>query len=271
MEKNHPLRLLCVLAHPDDESLALGGTLAKYAAEGVETHLVMATRGELGWQGEPAPYPGPLALGRQRVDELTTAAGWLGLRGLSFLDYVDGDLDCADPERAVAKIANEVRRVRPDVVITFGPDGVSGHPDHIAISQFTTAAVALAADSAYALPSGAVPHRTAKLYHRVWTADETDAYQAVFGDVGIDVAGVRRHWVSWPDWAITTRLDTADHWREVRAAVTSHRSQVGACQVLHKLLPEEHRRLWGTQHFYRAMSLVDPGYGLEQDLFAGLR
>src|SRR5687768_11354909 len=201
------LRLMAVLAHPDDESLALGGALARYAAEGVETHLVMATRGERGWHDDPAFYPGPLALGRLREDELTAAARALGLAGVTYLDYLDGDLACADPEPAVARIADALRRVRPDVVVTFGPDGVYGHPDHVAISQFTTAAIARAADGDFTTRSALPAHAVAKLYYRICTAAETERYQAVFGDVGIDVDGERRRWVSWPDWAVTTRLD----------------------------------------------------------------
>jgi LmbE family N-acetylglucosaminyl deacetylase len=264
-------RLMAVLAHPDDESLALGGTLARYAHEGVETHLVMATRGERGWQADPADYPGPLALGRLREDELSEAAAALGLAGLTYLDYLDGDLACADPAPVVAAIAGELRRVRPDVVVTFGPDGVYGHPDHIAISQFATAAIARAADCDVATRGDHAPHRVAKLYYRIWTAAETADYLRVFGDVSIDVDGERRRWVSWPDWAVTTRLDTADHWASVRTAVLGHRSQVGACELLGALDDAGHRRLWGTQHFYRAISLVDPGFGVEDDLFAGLR
>src|SRR5258708_12141592 len=83
------LKLLCVLAHPDDESLALGGTLARYAAEGVETYLVTATRGEHGWMGSEANYPGPKALGQTRESELLAAAKPLNLREVPFMDYQD--------------------------------------------------------------------------------------------------------------------------------------------------------------------------------------
>jgi len=117
------LKLMCVLAHPDDESLGNGGTLAKYAAEGVETYLVTATRGERGWTGSERDDPGLEALGKRREAELFAAAGVLGIRRVDFLDYIDGDLDQAPPAEAIAKIVGHVRRVRPDVVITFGPDG----------------------------------------------------------------------------------------------------------------------------------------------------
>lgn len=128
------MKLLCVLAHPDDESLGLGGALAKYAAEGAETYLITATRGEHGWWGEPADYPGPIALGRVRETELRAAASALHLRAVHFLNYIDGELDRAEPRAAVAQITALIRYIRPHVVATFGPDGAYGHPDHIAIS-----------------------------------------------------------------------------------------------------------------------------------------
>jgi LmbE family N-acetylglucosaminyl deacetylase len=267
---NHADGLMCVLAHPDDESLALGGTLAMYAAKGVATSLVMATRGEQGWYGEPAAYPGPRVLGRIREAELRAAAAELGVRDLVFLDEVDGELDQANVNVIIKKIVAEIRRVRPAVVVTFGPDGVYGHPDHIAISQLTTTAVICAADPGFEVPTGAPPHRVSKLYYRICTAAESEVYRSVFGDVGIDVAGVRREWVSWPDWAITTRLDTADYWPEVRDAVACHRSQIGDVAALAELDARGHRRIWGTQHFFRAMSVVAVDPGVENDLFAGL-
>ena len=133
-------RLLCVFAHPDDETLGAGSTLAKYAAAGVELYLVTATRGERGWQGDPSADPGPQALGEIRTAELLAAAQVLGIRNVQFLNYLDGDLDQADPAEAIGRIVTHIRRIRPQVVITFGPDGSYGHPDHIAISQFTSAA-----------------------------------------------------------------------------------------------------------------------------------
>src|SRR5439155_10452466 len=151
------LRLMAVLAHPDDESLGLGGTLVKYATEGVETFLVTATRGEGGrYRGHRsgAEHPGPEALGRIREVELRAAAIELGVRELSLLDYRDQELDRADPHAAVAHIARHLRRVRPQVVVTFAPDGAYGHPDHVAICQFTTAATVAAADPRFALDGG---------------------------------------------------------------------------------------------------------------------
>src|SRR5260370_30329921 len=86
------LKLMAVLAHPDDESLGVGGILAKYAAEGIETSLVTATRGERGWFGDEQAYPGLEALGQIREAELRAAAEVLVIRSVNFLDYIHGQL-----------------------------------------------------------------------------------------------------------------------------------------------------------------------------------
>src|SRR5205085_2318628 len=105
-------------AHPDDESLGIGGTLAKYAADGVETFLVSATRGDGGRYGNDRPgdpgHPGRAALGTIREAELRAAASVLGVRDVALLDYRDGELDRADPREAIAAIAEHLRRVQPD-------------------------------------------------------------------------------------------------------------------------------------------------------------
>src|SRR5207247_3202891 len=191
------LKLMCILAHPDDESLGNGGILAKYAAEGVETYLVTATRGERGWFGVESEYPGLEALGKIREAELLAAAGVLGIRRVDFLDYLDGDLDQAHPAEVTAKIVGHVRRVKPDVVVTFAPDGSYGHPDHIAICQFTTAAVVAAADPGYADPGELAPHRVSKLYYMVLSQALADAYLAAFGDIRLPVDGIVRHAGVW--------------------------------------------------------------------------
>jgi LmbE family N-acetylglucosaminyl deacetylase len=107
------LRLMCILAHPDDESMGTGGILARYAAEGVETYLVTATRGEYGWQGDPALNPGPIAVGRLREQELYEAARVLGLREVNLLGYMDQHLDEADPAEVTTRLVGHLRRIRP--------------------------------------------------------------------------------------------------------------------------------------------------------------
>lgn len=266
---------MAVLAHPDDESLGVGGTLAKYASEGVETYLLTATRGESGrYRGHRADghHPGPEALGRIRESELRAASAVLGVRELSLLDYRDQELDKADPREAVARIVSHVRRIRPDVVMTFGPDGAYGHPDHIAISQFTTAALVAAADPSFRTSGEAspMPHAVAKLYYLAWPTSTWRAYQEVFKKVTAAVDGVERQAVPWPDWAITTVIDTRAFWPTVWRAVSCHESQVVAYERLKELLPEQHAALWGSQFFYRAFSMVNGGRTQENDLFDGI-
>src|SRR6187399_3113110 len=161
------LRLMCILAHPDDESLGMGGTLAKYAREGIHTHLITATRGERGRFGDAAVRPELHVVGATREAELRAAAKELSIRSVDFLDYIDGDLDRADPIEVQGKIAAHIRRIRPHVVATFGPEGAYGHPDHIAISQCAGAALVLAADPLWDA-AGEPPHRVSKFYYIAW-------------------------------------------------------------------------------------------------------
>jgi LmbE family N-acetylglucosaminyl deacetylase len=270
MASDEALRLLCVLAHPDDESLGCGGILARYAAEGIETHLVTATRGEQGWFGEPSENPGPAALAGIREEELGCAAAALGVCDTALLDYVDGECHLAVPSKAIAKIAGHVRRTRPHVVVTFDQHGIYGHPDHIAVCQFTTAAVAAAADGAYEDPDRQGPHAASKLYYAVWRRETLAAYEAAFGDLVMNIDGVERRSVAWPPWSITTVVETGDYWQTVWDAIRCHRSQLPGYQKLLDLSEEHHRHLWGSANFYRVFSLVDAP-AREDDLFAGLR
>lgn len=270
------LRLLAVLAHPDDESLGFGGTLVHYAAEGVETHLVTATHGQSGrWRGFPPgspEHPGPAALAEFRERELRAAAAVLGLKSVSLLGYVDGRLDEAPPREAVGRIVAHVRRIRPQVVLTFDPGGAYGHPDHIAISQLTTAALVAAADPLHA-GEGAdlAPHAVAKLYFAAWPPAANAAYEAAFRKLVSRVDGVEREGIEWPEWAITTVIDTRGSWDTVWRAVSCHESQVTAYENLAKLSDEHHEALWGWQSYYRAYSTVNGGRARETDLFEGLR
>ena len=265
------LKLMCVLAHPDDESLGNGGILVKYAEEGVETYLVTATRGERGWFGDERDYPGLEALGKRRGTELLAAARVLGIRQVDFLDYIDGDLDQAPPAEAIAKIVGYVRRVKPDVVVTFGPDGAYGHPDHIAICQFTTAAIVEAANPTSLYQRDLAPHAVSKLYYMAPTLGLLVAYQAVFGDVVMHVDGVERRGIGWPEWAITSRIDTQAYRQTVWEAILCHESQLSVYRQLEHVSQDYQKELWDSQTYYRAFSLVNGGRRIEGDLFEGLR
>src|SRR5215216_24021 len=230
MERATPRRLMAVLAHPDDESLGIGGTLAKYASEGVDVFLVTATRGDAGrfrgLRSDDPRHPGALALSRIRESELRAAARVLGVREVSVLDYHDGHLHRTRPRDVIGRIAGEVRRARPDVVVTFGPDGAYGHPDHIAISQFTTAAIVAASDPAFEYDGvEAKTHAVSKLYYIAWPEATWTAYQAAVRRLVSTVDGVERQATPWPDWAITTMIDASEFWVTVWRAVSCHESQ----------------------------------------------
>ncbi len=174
----------------------------------------------------------------------------------------DGGLDRVDPAEAQDAIAAHLRRVRPDVVITFGPEGAYGHPDHVAISQFTSAAIVRAANG-----HGAV----SKLYHIAWSAPTWAAFQAALKKLTSTVDGVERQVVPSPDWGVTARIDTTAVSETVWRAVRCHRTQMSIYKNLEHLPAEHHRALWGVQEFYRAFSLVNGGRARETDLFEGLR
>ena len=150
-------RLLAVLAHPDDETFGIGGTLALYARRGVSVSLICATRGELG--EAPPDLRGCATVGDMRENELRQAASVLGLEAIHFLGYRDSGMAgspgnhhsqalAATPVDQVARqVAGHIRLIRPQVVITFDPIGGYGHPDHIAIQRATVEAFRMAGDA----------------------------------------------------------------------------------------------------------------------------
>lgn len=163
----HPMRILGVFAHPDDESFCAGGTLARCAALGAEVMVVSATRGEAGQIRSPGVAT-RRTLGQVRQQELSLACQRLGVQHAVCLDYGDGRLQGVDQDILIGEIVQIIRSFRPEVVITFGPDGGYGHPDHIAISSATTAACMRSGESHHApkpLAAGLAPHRPAQLLY----------------------------------------------------------------------------------------------------------
>lgn len=132
--------LLFVFAHPDDESMGTGTAVARHTRAGVDVHLVCVTRGGAGWTGRPAGRR-PEELPAIRAEELGRAAAALGMAGHEVWDYPDGGVPDCDQSEITGRIADAIRRLRPDVVVGWGPDGGYGHPDHIAVGACTDAAV----------------------------------------------------------------------------------------------------------------------------------
>jgi LmbE family N-acetylglucosaminyl deacetylase len=232
------LRLLAIFAHPDDESMGFGGTLARYSAEGVETYLVYGTRGERGWFGTEGQNPGLEKLGQLRAEELLCAGEKVGLREVNFLDYIDGDFDKADQAEAIGKIVVHIRRIKPQIVVTFPPDGGYGHPDHIASSQFTSAAIVCAADAGYVDPEAQAPHRVSKLYYMVDSEAFVNLIAPAMGDMAFQLDDQLRGEVAWKEWAITTRVDVSGHTKTAWEAIKCHQSQLATLGPLVDL-PEE--------------------------------
>ncbi|MFC2023882.1 PIG-L deacetylase family protein [Chloroflexota bacterium] len=219
--------LLAVLAHPDDEVFRCGGTLALLTRRGVGVHLLTATRGEAGSCGDP-PLCAPEGLPALREHELRCACAALGIEPPRLLDYRDGALADVDEDEAVERVLGVIRDLRPQVLLTWPHDGLSGHPDHAAVSRWATRAfyqaAALEVDSPVAIYHLAVPRSVAqalRLAHLHAIPDE---------DVTVDVTSV---------------------WAQKTAAIRCHRTQLGDSPILKA--PAERQRLFlGRKHFRRA-------------------
>lgn len=233
-------RLLAVFAHPDDETFRCGGTLALLAQRNVRVQVLTATRGQAGSRGV-LPLCAPEELPAVRENELRCACAALGIQPPILLDYQDSQLSEADPEQIVAEILAVIREVHPQMILTYGPDGVSGHPDHIAIGRFTTEAFRRALD-VVALHTIAVPHSLAN-----------------------ELGMTQIHTV--PDDAITLTVDVSTVWEAKMAAIRCHQTQLGESPIL-RASPEKQHLFLGTEYFQRVLFrpdlLIRPG----QNIFA---
>ena len=232
--------LLCVHPHPDDESIACGGVLARAAAEGVTTVVVTCTAGEEG-ENLAGIDLGDVPLVEHRRRELADAIAILGVTRHHQLGYRDSGMvgtpandhpDCfhrADLDEAARRLAAIIRAERPDAVVSDDADGTYGHPDHIKAHHVTVRAVALAADPG-ADVEGA-PHTVAHRYVHTFSRGRLVAAHAAlraqglaspFGDdeepepFGVD------------DAMVTTRVDVGAHVTTKLAAMRAHASQIGA-------------------------------------------
>ncbi|MBC8448076.1 MAG: PIG-L family deacetylase [Chloroflexi bacterium] len=227
-------KLLAVFAHPDDESFRCGGTLALLAQHGVRVWVLCATRGEAGVPGLTSQQASQV-----RQAELKCACRALGIGPLILLDYHDGALAGVDEEEAVAQVLAAIRELRPQVLLTWPPDGLSGHPDHIAVSHWA----ALAFERAAALG----PDAPAALYHLAVPRSVAEA-------LGLT------HLHTTPDEEVTLAVDVTAVWEQKLAAIRCHRTQLGNSPIL--AAPEEKQRLFlGREHFRRAQARM------EDDLF----
>lgn len=290
-------RILLVHAHPDDESIGNGATMARYVAEGAHVTLVTCTRGEVG--EILVPDLAHLAadredrLGEHRVGELAGAMSALGVTDWRWLGgegrYRDsGMIGTPDNERpdvfwradlreAADHLVRVIREVRPQVLVTYDDYGGYGHPDHIQAHRVATYAHALAGAPSYALELGE-PWDVPKVY---WTAmpesavrDSDRALREAGEQVLFDVdnaTGERTPYVA--DELVTTRVDGTDHVDQKIKAMQAHPTQIALDGPFFALSNNLGRLVWATEYYRLVRGTpgpVDPGTGYETDLFAGI-
>lgn len=266
--------ILGIFAHPDDE-LMCGGTLARYAAQGARVVLACATRGEVG-----SIYAPGLAtretLADVRSGELQTAARALGIAEVRFLGFRDSgmagtpenddprNLLRADPEPAMALFVGLLREVRPDVVLTHDPTGGYGHPDHIAVSGYVTAAYDAAGDPAR-YPHAGEAWRPARLFYGVMARsffarmrealEQAGAERMPFGNADLDRMG-------YDDNAVSLALDVSDQVAAKIAGFLAHQTQFGP-ESPSSQMPEDMRQaMLAHEHLVQARPALPPGVRL---------
>jgi len=284
---NGGLTVLMVHAHPDDEAFSTGGTLARYAAEGVHTVLVCATRGEVGEIHDPDldPEEAKERLAAIREEEVRRACAILNVSELHFLGYRDSGMvgtadnddprnfHNADPDEAVGRVVRLIRQARPQVVVTYNERGGYGHPDHIAAHRATVAAFDAAADATRYPEQGLDPWQSSKLYYTAFPLSMLLRMIEMMRAQGIEQPfGGDRDPATFtvPDEVVTTRVDIGDYLEAKRESLRVHRTQLGVDNPILTMPQEVAREIMGHEAYQRVRSLVSaPDH--EDDLFAGLR
>jgi LmbE family N-acetylglucosaminyl deacetylase len=252
-----PMRLLFLLAHPDDETFGPGATIAKYSQAGAEIQLATATRGEAGMLGEP-PLTDREHVAEVRSSELAAAAQVLGIARIHFLGFVDGQLAVVPRELLVERAVEVVRRVRPHVIVGFGPEGVSRHPDHKVMCEVALAAFDRAADPAWYpghASGGGGPWAARKLY-------QFELPEEVMASWGVPLAGV-------PRAKLTTLIDTSGQVDTKVRAFGCHRTQHKDAERI--LSRPGYREFARSETYVLARSRIDGITLPEHDLLAGVR
>lgn len=276
--------LLAIFAHPDDEQL-ISGALAKYAAMGVETTLVVATRGE---EGEIAPGVDANAntLGTVREKELQCAAAKLGIHHLHILGYRDSGMEgttanddprClhrADLLSVTEKMVALIRQHKPQVLVTFDPTGVYSHPDHLSVHRAALMAFFLAGDPCAfpeQLQTGLAPWTPLKLYYPVWRRIWIQLFILFLRLMREPTPGFLKTLLenTPPNSAVTTQLDVSQYGKIKREALLCHASQSGPDAPIHQTPKPVWDYVMRTETFVRAYSQVDAAKA-ERDLFTGL-
>ena len=267
--------LLAIFAHPDDETFGLAGCFAMYRSRGIHCALITASCGEAG-EISDLVHIDPKDLCDTRADELRAAMKAVDVDDVDILGYADGKVRQADPDEITGKIVRFIRKIRPDVIVTFGPEGIYGHPDHIAVHKYATRAfheAALAANYPEQLTEGLGVHAARKLYYNVVqrsrfkkmaqeAAQAGEKYHFPIED--LDKFGVE-------DDRVTAIIDVRPFFDQKWEAIWSHKSQLPEGSPFRVLPKEVLREALGIETFQRAAPPPYPGEPIETDLFAGLK
>ncbi|PKB72218.1 MAG: hypothetical protein BZY87_01410 [SAR202 cluster bacterium Io17-Chloro-G6] len=279
-------RLLACLAHPDDEAFPMGGALAIHAANGVEVRLVTTTRGEEGEIRQPGAAT-PDTLGEIRSVELACSVRALGLAGHDTWRYRDsgmaGTSANRDPsafvnapaQEVVERLVAEIRRFRPQVVLTFEPGGLYGHPDHIAISRHTTEAFQKASDPQsfpHQLVDGIGPHAPARLFYSARPAGFRMEWALSLRAAGVDfpLPAPERAQEGTPVEDIHLEMHVGEHLETKMASILCHRTQVGADWPYHRVPRDVSAGILGREYYIRAFPAVNTREEVGMDFFGGL-
>ena len=284
-----PLHAMFVHAHPDDESSKGAGTMARYAKEGYRISVVTCTDGSKGEILNPAmERPGVAErLTELRAEELARALEILGVRdhfALGFADsgYVEdfaGDGSQLAPdcfynrplEEAVGRLVRIVRAERPDVLVTYPPDGGYPHPDHIRCHDVTAAAFDAAADAG-AYPDAGPPRQARKLYYvGAFTRRRIEVLHDACRQRGIEspFSGWLQRWDDDAEDPTTTQVDVSDHLGQRDQALLAHATQIDPDGLWFRVPEQIVREVYPYEDFVLARSLVDTSLP-ESSLFAGL-
>jgi LmbE family N-acetylglucosaminyl deacetylase len=266
---------MVVVAHPGDEAFGFGGAIARAAAEGAYVVVVCVTRG---WFDprltDSSPAPGgknrDVKLGAitwrnvdtVREDELRRSVALLGVRVVRMLDYAEGDLDRVDFDHLVGRIVEPIRMHRPEVILSFGPDGITGDPDHVVLSRAVSVAYERAAEPlAYEddLEEDQVAWRAAKLYHLTMPSD---AVRAVLGDRTPSDFGAAAE--------PTIALELGEFAQLKLAAISRHVSQTGSAGAFHDWGTEARDAYLAREYYRLASSALPTPVDGEAGLFDGL-
>ncbi len=278
-------KILAVLAHPDDESFGLGGTLALYAKRGYETYYVCATRGEAGTV-DPEFLNGFKDTAEMRTNELMRAAKELGLKEVHFLGYRDSgmpgmeankhpDAQINHPVEVVAgKVVKHIREIKPDIVITFDPIGGYKHPDHIHIHKATVLAFEKAGDASFHPDAGA-PFKPSALYYQIFPRWFLRVMTRLMPLIGKDPTKWGRNGdinlkeLAEVDFPVHVRLNVRSVSEEKRKASEQHASQ-GGIQMRRGLMGFVTKVFGEKEDFMRAYPPVNGSHKRQSDLFDGI-